>query len=430
MDKALNYINNIWAHQGFQKYFKNTGWMLTARIISFATSFFTVAIVARYLGPENLGKLDYAQSFVVILSVFASLGIDQILYRDLVTANKERDTLIGTAIFSKLVLGSIAFLISVSISLVINDEILLTALVAIISLNFLVNPIGTVGILFNAKVKAKYKSQITIFLAFFIPALKLLVIWFNQGILFFAAIILIETLISVTWSTYIYITKFNGKPSKWRFNFNLLKKVLKDSWPLFLASLSGYIYSRMDQVMLLHYLNPKSVGIYGVAVKLTEIWTFIPGMIIGSLFPAIMNAKKVNFGSYIKRFKTLSFSTLGVTALVAAPLYILAPFVVHIIFGKEFTESVPVLHIYVWVSFGITLIALLHHYLLAENLGKIFLYISIIGAIVNILLNVMLIPSFGVYGAAYSTLISYFVAAFSILLFKKSRNDILRIFKS
>ncbi len=93
LQKILSKILPTWIYQrligdwdkaGFKRYFHNTGWLFAARGASFLTSFFTIAIVARYLGPENLGKLSYAQSFVSILSVFAALGIDQILYRDLV----------------------------------------------------------------------------------------------------------------------------------------------------------------------------------------------------------------------------------------------------------------------------------------------------------------------------------------------------------
>ena len=423
-------ILKIWGHAGFQKYFRNTGWMLAARIIGFITSFFTVAIIARYLGPENLGKLEYAQSFIAIISVFASLGIDQILYRDLITANKEeQNELLGTAVSSKLFFGLLAFTASISLSLILQNDFILTLLIGISAMSFVVNPIGSVGILFNSKVKAKYRAQISIFLAFFIPILKILIMLLNKGIIFFAAIIFIETLISTAWSIFIYITKFNGNPLSWRFNLRVFKKIILDSWPLLLAGLSGYIYAKMDQIMLLHYLNSRSVGIYGIAVRLTQVWSFFPGMIVESLFPAIINARKKNFNIYAKRFKILSLATVGLTVIITTPLYIFAPVVVKLIFGSAYIESTPILHIYLWISVAITMVVLVHHYLVAENLGKIFLYISTIGAITNIILNLILIPKFGTKGAAFSTLTSYFMVVLSISLFKKSRNGIIKIFK-
>jgi O-antigen/teichoic acid export membrane protein len=427
--KYVPYLKEKWQHAGFQKYLKNTGWMLAARITTFITSFFTVAIVARYLGPENLGKIDYAQSFVAIISVFASLGIDHILYRDLVANPEKENEILGTAIFSKLFFGAISFILAIIISILLGDQIILTGIIGICAFTFIVGPIGTVGILFSAKVKAQYSSQISIFIAFFIPALKLLVVFLNKGIIYFAFIILIEAIISASWSIFIYINKFKGSPSLWKFNFNIFKRLMNDSWPLLLASLSGYVYAKIDQVMLMHYINSATVGIYSAAVKLTQVWSFLPGLIIGSLFPAIVNAKKTNFALYAKRFKNLSFITIGITIAIAMPLYIFAPIIIRIIFGQDYIGAVPILRIYMWISLAITLTALAQNYFIVENFTKIFLYTSLIGATINILLNIILIPLYGSTGSAWGTMISYMSVVLSLFFFKDPRDGIIKMIK-
>lgn len=427
-EEALTSVRQWWQHAGFQKYFKNTGWLFVARIVSFFTSFLTVAIVARHLGPENLGKLDYAQGFVAIISVFASLGIDQILLRDLVTYPERENELLGTAIFSKLFFGALSFILAITTSHFLGDDLLLTGLIGICALTFLINPIGTVGVLFNAQVKAKYSSQISIFLAFFIPALKILVIFLDRGLIYFALIILVESFISALWSIHIYITCFQNKPSSWKFRLNTFKLLLKDSWPLILAGFSGYIYAKIDQVLLLHMVNSTAVGIYGVAVKLTQIWAFLPGMIIGSVFPAIVNAKKTNFSLYAKRFRALTGLTVGLTALIALPLFIFAPLIIKIVFGEAFIGATPILRIYLWTSIAITLVILVQHYFIAENFTRIFLYTSIVGATTNVILNVILIPIFGSQGSAWGTMLSYLSVVLSLFLFKKSRDGIMKIF--
>lgn len=425
---TVPYLKEKWAHAGFQKYFRNMGWLLFARVTTFFTSFLTVAIVARYLGPENLGKLDYAQSFVAIISVFASLGIDQILYRDLITHPEKENELLGTAIFSKLIFGIFAFVLSITISFLLGNDAILTILIGICSLTFIISPIGTVGILFNAQVKAKYASQVSIFLAFFIPALKILIVFLNKGIIYFAVIISIEAVISTAWYIYIYIFRFKNDPFAWNFRMDIFKQLMRDSWPLFLAGFSGYIYAKMDQVLIMHYIDSATVGIYGAAVKLTQIWAFLPGLIITSMFPAIMNARKTNYLLYAKRLRALTGITVGVTFTIALPLFIFAPFVVNIVFGDAFSDAVPVLRIYLWTSVAITLVVLAQHYLIAENLSKVFLYTSIIGAVTNILLNIILIPKFGGVGSAWGTMISYFVVVLCLFMFKKSRDGLKNIF--
>jgi O-antigen/teichoic acid export membrane protein len=419
-----------WSREGFKKYFANTGWLFGARMITFLTSFLTVAIVARYLGPENLGKLEYAQSIVAIVSIFATLGIDQIVFRELINQPEKENELIGTAIASKLIFGSFAFCLSIVISIILNNEPLITGMIALIAATFFLNPIGTLNILFNARVQAKYASQITIFLAFFLPALKLLTVYLGKGIIYFAAIILIEATASAVWSLYVYIFRFKKNPRAWRSRVHIFKSLMIDSWPLFLAGLSGFIYGKMDQVMILHFLDATTVGIYSVAVKLTQVWAFIPSMIIGSLFPALISSRATNYTSYARRFKALSGITIGITALIAVPLFIFAPYVILLIFGKSFMAASPVLRIHLWISLAGTMTALIQHFLIAENLGKIFLYSSVIGASANITLNIILIPILGAPGAAWGTMISYFVVIISLFLFKESRTGIFKILRT
>lgn len=421
-------IQEKWRHAGFQKYARNTAWAFSARLIGFFTSFLTVAVVARYLGPGDLGKLEYSQSFVAILSIFASLGIDQILYRDLVNHPEKESELLGTAIFSKLIFGIPAFLLSIGISMFLGNETILTILIGICASVFVFSPIGTVAIFFSAQVKVKYSSQISIFFALFIPILKVLVIFFNKGIIYFAFIIFLEAFLSSVWMLYVYVVYFKKSPLHWKFSFDIFKRLVKDSWPLFLAGLSGYLYAKMDQVLILHYIDSATVGIYSAATKLTQMWAFLPGLIISSMFPAIVNARKVNFLMYAKRFRLLTGVTVGVAILIALPLFIFAPLVIKLVFGNGFIESVPILRIYLWTSVAITLVVLVQHYLIAENLSRIFLYTSIIGATANVLLNIILIPRFGGAGSAWGTMISYFIVVLSLFIFKKSRDGIVKIF--
>ena len=200
----------------------------------------------------------------------------------------------------------------------------------------------------------------------------------------------------------------------------IFKKLVHDSWPLLLAGLSGYIYGRIDQVMIQHLMNSASVGLYDAAVRLTEIWGFFPGIFITSLFPAIVNARTTNHVEYIKRFKILSFFTLGVAVSIALFVYIIAPLLVAILFGAEFTASTTVLRIYIWSLVGTIAVSLMQCYLIAENKSKKILFLTAFGAVVNIGLNTQLIPLFGIYGAAYATVISYFAIMVAFFITEKS----------
>lgn len=427
LQKYFQYFGEKVNHVGLRKYFKNTAWMLSARVMSFLTSFLTLAMVARYLGPENLGKLDYAQSFVAIFSVLASLGIDQILYRDLIKYPDREREIMGTAVLSKLFFGLISLILSVSLSIYLRNETVITVLVLICALTFIISPIGTVSILFSSKVKSKYNALLGIFLAIFIPIIKIVIVLSDKGIIFFCLTILLEAIFSTLWYVFVYLKYFDGSIFGWRFDFSIFKILIRDSWPLLLAGFSGYVYAKIDQVLLLHYRDSFSVGIYSVAVKLTQVWAFLPGLVITSFFPAIVNARAIGIDVYRKRFRRLSGMTISLTAIIALPLYFFAPLIISIIFGLGYIDAVPILRIYLWTSLAITAVLLVQHYFIAENLSRIFLYTSVMGAVMNIILNMLLIPSYGLIGSAVATLISYISVVISSLLFKESRSGLIGI---
>lgn len=404
---AYNSLIGRFDPAGFKKYFSNTGWIFIAKMVTFVVSFFTLAIVARYLGPENYGKLSYAQSFIGIFSVFASLGIDQILYRDLIAhPNKEREIL-GTAFIAKLVFGTFTFVSTCFFAWHLNDDTILTWLIGIIALTFILQPFGVLSLHFQARVAAKYTSYVAILIAVIIPAGKLLVIFFEQGILYFAGLIVLEALINMVCNIYIYVSVFKGSPLSWRYSYETLRSLLRDSWPLFLAGFSGYLYGRIDQVMIQHVIDSTAVGMYDAAVRLTEIWGFFPGVFIASLFPAIINARNRDHNEYIKRFWTLGLFSVGLAGLIASVVFIFAPFIINLIFGPEFTDSSTILRIYIWSLVGAISVTLIQSYLIAENKARNILALTATGAAMNLCLNWYLIPLYGVYGAAYATLLSY-----------------------
>ena len=119
--------------------------------------------------------------------------------------------------------------------------------------------------------------------------------------------------------------KFKYKILSWKFNKKLALQILKDSWPLLFVGAFTLIYSRIDQVMVKQFIDQTAVGLYGAAVTIAEIWYFIPAIIISSLFPAIVNSKKINENVYKKRLYDL---------LLLLIIISLSYFSTHIYFSK------------------------------------------------------------------------------------------------
>jgi len=422
--KIITDLKQYFYHEGFKKYFHNTGWLFIGRIANLAISFFVVAYVARYLGPTNYGLLSYAVSFVGLFSFIANLGIDQVLYRDLVKYPEKENEYIGTAFFLKLIGGLFAFLLVLIFTFIVNTDEVTNILILIIAFSFIFQSFNIINYEFQARVKAKYPTIGSLVSIFILSLLKLLIIFFGKGIIYFAFIYLLESLLYAIMFIFIY-KKFNYKILGWTFNKKISLLILKDSWPLLFVSAFTIIYSRIDQVMVKHFIDQTAVGLYGAAVSIAEIWYFIPGIIVSSIFPAIINAKKINEIVYKKRLADLFLLITIISLGISIPIFILAKPIIYIIFGSSYLSAISILQIYVWAGIGLSLTNALNHYLINENKTKILFIISLSGMIINVILNLFLIPLYKNNGAAIATLISYSLMAMPIIyLLKKNEQPI------
>ncbi len=412
---------------GFQRYFKNTGWLFSAKIVSLFLSFFVVAMVARYLGPTNYGTLSYAISFVGILSFLASIGIDSVLQRDLVKYPHREAELLGTSIGMRLIASVIATSIVIIATFISKEDFVTRNIIAIISLSFIFQGFGLINYSFLTRVESKYTSISSIFVAIILSILKIGIIVSGKGLYYFALIYTLEPILYASIFIYFF-KKFYGSPMAWRFNKGLAKEMLRESLPLMLANVFILIYSRIDQVMLKHFIDVKAVGLYDAAVRLSELWYFIPSIIITSLTPAIINAQVGNVKVYANRLFRLAIFLIIFSTITALFVTFFAKLIMGVVFGKAFIGGYTALQLYVWSGVGISIGLLLNQYLVTEKMTSSILYVSIVGMTINVVLNLILIPRFGINGSALATLISYILGPLSIILLPGFRKNIKTLF--
>jgi O-antigen/teichoic acid export membrane protein len=173
-------------------------------------------------------------------------------------------------------------------------------------------------------------------------------------------------------------------------------------------------------------MDANSVGIYSSAVNIAEIWNFIPVIIVTVLFPAIIYAKKTSEELYYSRLKNISLLFFILSVSVAVITTIFAPLIIKIIYGNAFIGAITILKIYVWSNIGMFFGILATNYLVAENRRKTLALITFIPMIINVILNLMFIPKYGITGSAYATLISYSMVPISLMLFKEPRKIFLK----
>lgn len=421
--------------EGREELFKiisNINWLTFGKILRMSIGIFITAWVARYLGPQKYGSLNYAIAFVALFSALSKLGLDAIVVRNIVKSPQKKEEFLGTTLWLKFSGSVVLFLLASSLINFLNtDNPKIKIFVVIVAFGYIFSSFGTIDIWFQSQVQSKYTvfSQTLSFMV--VSILQIFLILTQSPLIAFVWIIAIESIIIAIFLVAFYQAKSPTSVFDWKIRFSTMKGLLKDCWPLILAGLSIMIYMRIDQVMIGSMINSSALGIYSSAVRISEKWYFIPTFISASVFPSIIKARRVNKKLYLSRLQKLYdfFTWFSISVALLATIF--SGLIINTLYGKEYAEASSVLSIHIWAGVFVFLGVASSKYLVAENLIKISFYRAFLGALSNIILNIVLIPSYGIIGAAYATLISQGIAAyFSNFVFKKSRIIFIMFLKS
>ncbi|MBO1057648.1 MAG: flippase [Dolichospermum sp. JUN01] len=397
----------------------NTGWLFADRILRMGVGLFVGVWVARYLGVEQFGVFNYATAFVALFSTLSTLGLDAIVVRSIVREPEKRAEILGTAFWLKLFGGIAALVLAVSSIIVVrHDDQLTISLVAILSSVGIFQAFDTIDLWFQSQVQSKY-TVIAKNTAFVITALvKVTLISIQAPLIAFAWTALGEVGLGAIGLIISYRVR-GYSPWLWPWSSPLAKTLLKESWPLILSGLAIMVYMRIDQIMLGQMVGDKAVGLYSAATRICEVWYFIPTVITSSYAPEIYASRNLSDTIYYDKLRKLIRFLSLVSITLILPISLLSGTVVTFLYGNNYSEAIPILRIQIlssWFTFvGVGASPFFNE----KGLTYLSFQRTLIGAIMNIILNLFLIPEYSGLGAATSTVISYgfgsvFVNAFNV----------------
>ena len=423
-------MRKYFASPSFRKYFANTSWLLSERVLRMVVSLFVGIYVARYLGPERFGLLSYTLSFVWLFSSLASVGLDEILVRELVKSPEQRNNLLGTVFWLK-VCGTLVMGTTIALVLKYTVEDQQTYwMIALIALGFLFQVTNVVDFYFQSQVQSKFAVRAQVIQLILTSLFKIYLVWNQAELIWFAFALMLDQAVVAVLFLLVYHWKIGWFPF-FSFRWKQAKKLMRDAWPIIFAGMVVSFYMRIDQVMLKEMLDAKAVGVYAAAVKLCEAWYFLPTALIASIFPAVIKAKIKSKTLYDKRVQNLYDLMVWSSIAVALPTTLLADWVILILYGIDFQEAADVLRIYIWAGVFVTLGIANSKWLIAENLQRYLFFRTILGALLNVGFNLWLIPIYGIKGAAIATLVAQGTVGFlSLSFFKKTRHNFLMAAKS
>ena len=413
------------------KYFKNTSWLFAEKILRMVVGLLVGVWVARYLGPEKFGLLSFAHSFVGLFTIFATLGLDEIVVRELVKDESRRDSLVGTTFWLKL-FG--AFLVLLVLAFAINftsNDVDTHILVFIIASATIFQSFNIVDFYFQSKILGKFVAYANFISLFISTIVKIALILSHASLLAFAWVVLFDSFVLACGFIYFFL-----KHSTFRIKYLIFHKstaidLLKDSWPLIFSGGVLMIQARIDQVMIKEMLGSLEVGYYSVAMRLIEAVAFIPMLLKSSLYPSIQSAKNQSKALYQDRLLNFYRLNFLLFLVLAIPIFIFAEPIIVLLFGIEYQPAGVLLALLSIRLFFANMGVARATYIVTENLMKFSMLTMILGTIVNIYLNYVLIPYYGSRGAIVATIVSFFTTIFLVdIFYSKTRHNVILQVKS
>ena len=383
---------------------KNAGWLIGGRIIQMLLSLVVGILTARYLGPDNYGLVSYGSAYVAFFTALCNLGLNAVIIKDFVDYPDEQGEAIGSALTMRLVSSILCAILTICISAFIDrGEPLTIAVVALCSLGSIFHIFET----FNYWFQNQYKSRVTALAtlgAYSITSVyKIVLLILGKDVRWFAFATSVDYIV---YAVFLGIAYRRHGGSKLKFSFRKSKALLSVSYNYILSSIMVSVYGQTDKLMLKQMLDAKEVGFYTTATAICVMWTFVLQAIIDSLYPSILRLKKVNQAEYERKNRQLYAIVFYVSCVVSIGFLVFGELLVQILYGEAYMPSVPVLKTVTWYTAFSYLGVARNAWIVSEGKQKYLKYMYGCAAIMNVILNAVLIPQIGAVGAALASLIT------------------------
>lgn len=408
---------------GFVKIVGNTGWMFGERFIRLLLNTYINIWMARSLGPLLFGQMNYVFSLVAFFGVFAGLGLEQIVIRELVNKPGERNSILGSAFLLRLVSGVFSMLLCAATVMTVRageSEIIVYTL--IMSSTLLMQSTDIVEYYFRSQIQSKYAALSRTIPAIIIAAVKIYLLFVKAPLLLIFVAYAAEIGLSGIWLLFSFRYKKLGIRN-WKATWPRTTALLVQSWPLIMTGAAITVYMKVDQIILSAFISDKEVGVYAASLKITEIYYILPVVLSSSISPLLIDA----FRSGQEKYKLQTGRLFNVMTLLGLfcciPVSIFSSQIIALVFGAKYFGAGEILRYHIWTGFFVGWGLLKDTCLIAEEKQKISLITTVVGAGFSLGLNFLFIPWFGGVGAALSMIISQAVSAtLTVAAFKDARH--------
>jgi O-antigen/teichoic acid export membrane protein len=399
------------------KYINNTFWMFFEYLMRVIAVIFVNIYIARYLGVESYGLLSYILTLISLFIIVSRLGLENILVRDLVRFPKKESKYMGTS-FSLILLVSLILYLLLNIGIYkIETDMDVKLYISIISLGMLLQSFLVIDYYFQSQIKNKYSSIAKSIALLIGSIIKLYLISIDAGLYFLSIAYAVDGLLVA--ASLLIINYYKGISFLLDWDGSLIKPILKSSIPMIFVAIMGMLYMKIDQLMIKTMLDTYQLGLYSAAMKLYEGWVFIPYILSISILPVIIKIKEKSIQDYEKSLTILVALVFWAGIVISLIMIFLGEWLIIVTFGPDYIEAKNVLQVLFFSAAFNSLGVVSARYLIVEGMERKIIYRSALALFINVSLNLVLIPSYGIQGAAIATFIAIFMAYYVINMIDK-----------
>lgn len=403
----------------------NAKWIIVCKIAQSILQLLIGMVSARYLGPSNYGLINYAASIVAFALPIMKLGMDAILVHELVESPDREGEILGTSLLLNVVSGVLCIGgVSIFAWLANMGERETIIVCLLYSISILFAALEMIQYWFQYKLLSKYSSIIMLVAYLFVSAYKIYLLATSKSIYWFAISHSVEYGL-ISFLLLMFYRRNNGAT----FYFSLLraKKMLSKSKHYIFAALMVVVIQNTDHIMLTSIVGKSENGYYSAAITSAGVAQFVFTAIIDSFRPMILSSKKTDNLEYEKNISRLYGIIIYLSIAQSLVFTIFAPIIVNVLYGSEYAATIPVLQILTWYRAFSFMGTIRNIWLLAEEKQKYLPSINLVGVALNIVLNALLIPTWGARGAAFASLVTQVAMnfAFGFVFRPIVRNNIL-----
>ena len=387
------------------------------------SGFLVAILLARRYGPDGLGLITTATASVLIVVGFSALGLSGVLVRELVEKYPERGTIIATVTLAKFATGTLLYAaLLVGLWLLAGDPRLLS-LALVIGAGYLFSALDTVDSLYNAQ--EEFIRLVLIRLAALVvsTSVKLGAIILDWGLIYVALGYAFDYALMYGLPAIDLLRRRNGGVREPDFKLGLdlgeLMRLLKRSWPIIISGGFSQINLKVDALLIATLASVADVGLYSAASRLSEAWSVFAMALVTAMFPGLVRLARSDVPAYGIELSRLLRQLIWLAIAGAIAVSLIAPWIIEFLYGPEFAITADILSVHIIGGVFLFIRTAVSRWLIVEELLIFSLVSHAAGAAVNVIANLILIPSVGIIGAAWASVGSYAASGFLFLLLSR-----------